>query len=254
MDDNEAPVKPATAARAGVVIPINRGASARALRVTGDDARAARGRRIGARLRAGGPLTDSQFDELYPFAVRVMSTTFWTPVKVAQRAAKLLVRKPGCRVLDIGSGAGKFCLVGAMSTEGRFFGVEQRENLVDCARAMATLLGSSSATFTHGLFDSMNPEDYDAFYLFNPFEENKFAPDSQFDWTVTLGKERFKEDVRRAQQFLRGARPGTRVVTYNGMGAKLPWCYDLVEREQMGCAIEVWVKDAQAKRAHRGTL
>lgn len=217
--------------------------------VPSTDPRAARGARVGQRLRSGEPLTDSQFDDLYPFEVRVMSATFWTPMRVAVRAASLLVRKPGTRVLDIGSGAGKFCLIGSLSTEGRFFGIEQRESLVDCARDMASVLGSSTATFAHGVFDSLNPEEYDAFYLFNPFEENKFSRAYQYDWKVTLGKERFTEDVRKAQHFLRGARPGTRVVTYNGIGGKLPWCYDLVAREQMGCAIEVWVKDAQAKRS-----
>lgn len=249
LDPDVDPAKP------GAATPIRGRLAKRSLRLVEPcyaaepDPRAARGARVGQRLRSGEPLTDSQFDELYPFEVRVMSATFWTPMRVALRAAKLLAKKPGTRVLDIGSGAGKFCILGALSTEGRFFGIEQRESLVDCAREMATVLGSANATFTHGLFDALNPEEYDAFYLFNPFEENKFSRAYQYDWKVTLGKERFTEDVRKAQHFLRGARPGTRVVTYNGMGGKLPWCYDLVEREQMGCAIEVWVKDAQAKRA-----
>lgn len=178
-----------------------------------------------------------------------MSDTYWTPVNVARRAAELLVEKPGCRVLDIGSGAGKFCVIGALSTKGIFFGVEQRESLVECARDVASLLEASNASFTHGLFGALNPEDYDAFYFFNPFEENKFSRQSQYDWTVPLAAERFDEDVHKAQQFLRAARSGARVVTYNGLGGKLPWSYDLVERQELGCGIELWVKDAQSKRA-----
>jgi len=177
-----------------------------------------------------------------------MSATFWTPIHVARRAAELLVTKPNCRVLDIGSGSGKFCIVGALTKAAHFTGVEQRASLVECAREVAAQAEIANVSFVHGLFGTLNPEDFDAFYIFNPFEENKFAPNCQFDWSVPLAKERFEEDVQKAQAFLRAARPGTRVVTYNGMGGSLPWTYDLVEREQLGCTLELWVKDAQGKR------
>ena len=42
----------------------------------------------------------------------------WTPVHVARRAAQFLVTGPETRVLDVGSGPGKFCLVGALATQG----------------------------------------------------------------------------------------------------------------------------------------
>ena len=203
---------------------------------------AARGRRIGAMLRAKLEPTNNEFDELYPFPIRTISTTFWTPVDIALRAAKRLVNRSGCRVLDIGSGAGKFCNIGALATEGAFFGIEQREQLVECARDTASLLGSA-ATFTHGVFGNLNPLDYDAFYLFNPFGENTFSSMEQIDTTVELTRERFASDVRLAQEFLGAAKPGARVVTYNGMGGKLPHCYTLVQREDFGCGIDLWVKD-----------
>ena len=41
--------------------------------------------------------------------------------------------KPGEVVLDIGCGPGKFCIVGALATTGRFTGVEQRKHLCDAA-------------------------------------------------------------------------------------------------------------------------
>src|SRR6185437_914320 len=61
-------------------------------------------------------LTDSDFDAIYPAPVRRVSASFWTPVSVAVRAADLLVDDPSTRVLDIGSGVGKFCIVGAAFT------------------------------------------------------------------------------------------------------------------------------------------
>jgi hypothetical protein len=132
-----------------------------------------------------------------------------------------------------------------MTTEGRFFGIEQRESLVECARDLATLFGATNVSFAQGAFDSRNPEDYDAFYFFNPFEEDNFPRKCEFDWPLPSRAERFEENVYGAQQFLRAAKAGTRVVTYNGMGGRLPSCYDLIEREQMGCTLELAVKSGR---------
>ena len=52
--------------------------------------------------------------------------------------ADYLVKKSGTKILDIGSGAGKFCLIGAIHTKGNFTGVEQRENLVAHSNKIAS--------------------------------------------------------------------------------------------------------------------
>lgn len=197
-------------------------------------------------------IQDGLFDRLFPRAIRGLSAMHWTPVEVALRAAKLLVTRPGTRVLDVGAGAGKFCLVGAMSTFGEYFGVERRADLVHSAQSIALALGVKNVTFCHGLFGALNPENYDAFYFFNPFEETKLSLHAGVDWSRLAGREHFDLEVQKAQQFLRGARPGTRVVTYNGMGGSLPWTYDLVHREDLDCPLELWVKDSQGRRYQPG--
>ena len=216
--------------------------------------RAEQARRVAAKLLADVALTDSELDDLYPASLRAMAPIYWTPISVALRASSMLIEKgrdrsrrrgdaASVRVLDIGAGAGKFCLVGALATTSRFVGVEQRAHLVECAREVAGLMDASRATFVHGVFDDLDPADFDAFYLFNPFEENLWPAEKQFDATLVPAEERFGEDVRSARRFLRAAREGSRVVTYNGIGGPLPRCYELVERDHMGCAIELWVKD-----------
>ncbi len=65
---------------------------------------------------------DEKFDRIYPAQIRELSSVFWTPVAIAAEAAKLLVTTPGTHVLDIGCRPGKFCLVAASLTEGRFTG------------------------------------------------------------------------------------------------------------------------------------
>lgn len=197
---------------------------------------------MAARLQRGEVPENRQFDALYPVSVRAMSASYWTPLRVALRAVQWLVDRPGARVLDVGAAAGKLCGVGAVATTGVFHGVEQRGDLVQVARTMAELLGTDRATFTQGLFDSLSPAAYDAFYLFNPFEENEDRTLAAADRNTTDGDDWFAGDVARAQTFLRGATPGARVVTYNGMGGPLPAEYELQQREIFRRPLELWIK------------
>ena len=64
-------------------------------------------------IEKGIPIEDDDFDEIYPDEIRPMAFTHFTPVEMAIKAAKFLVQKTGTRVLDIGSGAGKFCMIGS---------------------------------------------------------------------------------------------------------------------------------------------
>ena len=80
------------------------------------------------KLTIGSAVYDD-FDGIYPEEVRPMAFTHFTPIEIAIRAAKFLVQKSGTKVLDIGSGAGKFCMIGSVCTNGHFTGVEQRGNL-----------------------------------------------------------------------------------------------------------------------------
>lgn len=71
-------------------------------------------------LRQNVDVKDSVFNELYPEHIKAVAERHWTPVAVARMAAAYLAEEPGVKVLDIGAGAGKFCLVGAASTNGFF--------------------------------------------------------------------------------------------------------------------------------------
>ncbi len=147
--------------------------------------------RLLSRLREGSGVADSAFDGVFPIAARKASSTFWTPVRVAQRAVRLLVRGTTTRVLDVGSGVGKFCIVGAASTDATFVGVEHRRHFVDVARQAARRVGVASAHFIHGTIDVVNVLEFDALYFFNPFEENLWHSNGQLDHTVHLSEGAF---------------------------------------------------------------
>src|SRR5689334_18357566 len=94
---------------------------------------------------------DDGFDALFPEWARRVSRGNFTPLAIARRAVALLCDRPGMRVLDVGSGVGKVCLVGALTSDARFHGVEQRPHFVAAACAAAAQLGlSERATFACG--------------------------------------------------------------------------------------------------------
>jgi len=194
------------------------------------------------RLRHGAPLSDAAFDEIYPDAIRRLSRVHWTPIEVIRRAIRLLVTHENSKVLDVGSGVGKFCLAGALISSGRFFGIEQRQHYVELANSLASRYKIPRTTFTHGNFKNVDWAQFDAVYLFNPFQENK-TPEQRLDDTVPLSRELFREYVAAVHGKLETLLKGARVVTYHGFGGTFPvtferevseWCYR--------GPLELWIK------------
>ena len=185
---------------------------------------------------------DERFDRIYPPPIRKLSPLFWTPVAVAAEAARLLVTERGTRVLDLGCGSGKFCLLAATLTEGRFTGVEQRAQLVAAARAAAATLGLTAVEFLHANLIEVSLADYDAFYLFNPFEENMHG--HKIDAAIPLSANLFRKYTQHVANQL-GARPmGTRVVTYAGYANDIPACYDC-EMALFRDDLKLWIKNRE---------
>lgn len=194
-------------------------------------------------VRQRRPVADGDFDRIYPTRIRLRSSQFWTPVEVAQRAAAMLVNRRGMRVLDVGSGVGKFCLVGALTSGGLFTGVEQRGELAELAGAIARAYGVGRATYVSGDMRDVDWDQFDGFYFFNPFAENYFIGADRFDDSVELTPQRFDRDLRFVVAQLALASVGTRVVTYHGIGRGLPPGYVRLGQELAGTDIlELWVK------------
>ena len=194
----------------------------------------------------GFSIEDEKFDLIYPAQIRKLSSVFWTPVAVAAAAAKLLVTAPHTRVLDIGCGPGKFCLVAACLMDGRFAGVEQRSDLLAAARQAASDLHLTDVELLYGNVMDVDFTDYDAFYLFNPFEEN-ICTGHKIDRAVSLSPALFKRYTSHVAAQL-GAKPiSTRVVTYMGYADEIPSCYDC-DSTLFGDDLKLWIKNREFDR------
>jgi hypothetical protein len=120
--------------------------------------------------------------------------------------------------------------------------VEQRAELLAAARTAAATLGLSGVEFLHANLMDVAFTDYDAFYLFNPFEENMHG--YKMDSAIPLSTELFKKYTRHVADQL-GTRPiGTRVVTYAGYADDIPACYDC-EMALFRDDLKLWIKNRE---------
>jgi SAM-dependent methyltransferase len=195
-------------------------------------------------LRSDTPLSDREFDEVFAKETRQLSSTHWTPVQVAVCAAEMLVTGRGTKVLDIGCGPGKFCLIGAAMQHVSFAGIDQRGHLLEEGQAIARRANISNVEFIHGNMMDLDWSDYNAFYLYNPFLENVCMP-AIIDETVPLKPEYFYQYVEAVQQKLMDLPSGTRVVTYHGFGGEMPYGYRMTANKKIGSDfLQCWIKES----------
>src|ERR1041384_4617592 len=122
-------------------------------------------------------ISDEEFDQVFPEEFRERSFMHWTPVAVAMRAAELLAPEPNLRVLDVGAGVGKMCLVGALVTGATWWGIEQDQVLVAAANHAAWALDIDGHTrFVQGDGSRLAWDEFDALYFYNPFTTLMLAP------------------------------------------------------------------------------
>jgi predicted RNA methylase len=208
---------------------------------------------IARALRRGQRPTDRVFDRLLPRSVRRASARYWTPLAVTQRAAEWFQQLGVRSVVDIGSGAGKFCVATALCVPARFTGIEQRAPLLAAACELARRFElEDRVTFVHGRLGDAPLPQADAYYLYNPFGENLFGPDGQLDGEAELSHERYLQDVARVEQLLQEAALGTCVLTYNGFGGEIPSSYRevYVDRE-LPNLLRLWRKTSEDRGGRR---
>ena len=186
-------------------------------------------------LEARSEMQDATFDKVFPSAHRYRSYLHWTPVAVAVRACAMLA--PAARVLDVGSGVGKVCLIGAATTTSAWVGVERDPEMVRVARRAAIKMRvEQRASFTVGDITGVDWSAFDGFYLFNPFAEILFCDGGD----AAARHQSFARYIELVQHQLGSVPPATRVVTYHGFGGEMPPGFERVRRD--ADELSLWIR------------
>jgi SAM-dependent methyltransferase len=183
---------------------------------------------------------DADFDRLYTLQIQRLAQCHWTPLAIT----KLVLGFIGindAKILDIGSGVGKFCLTAAhYAPNVNFIGVEQRKTLVAHARQAQHRLCLPNASFINANFTQLKLRNYDHFYFFNSFYENiddLLRIDNSIDYSWSL----YNYYITYLFTELSRMPVGTRIATYHSGCEEIPDCYNMVETYMDGF-LKFWIK------------
>jgi predicted RNA methylase len=193
-------------------------------------------------IRSGfSSIDDKIFDKyVYPEKIQKISSVHWTPISIAMKASDLLVKNEMDRVLDIGSGAGKFCVIGALYTKGTFHGVEQRRVLHIISKKLIKEFEVTNVKFIHSNIDRIKFSDYNAFYFFNPFEENIYTK-NRIDDNVLLSFSKYMQYTIYVRNEFEKLPINTRIVTYCSDHEMIPSGY-IQQYQNSNDRLSLWVK------------
>jgi SAM-dependent methyltransferase len=187
--------------------------------------------------------SDDSINNLYPSSINVHAKRHWTPLKMAKRAAAFLADgSSAARILDIGSGAGKFCLVASYYfPKAYWYGVEQRRQLIGHAEAAKNKAQLKNTFFIEANFTQLDFKEFDHFYFFNSFYENIDDSD-RIDSTIDYSNELYHYYNRYLCRQLDMKPAGTRLAALHSMSEETPLSYRLAGTEFDG-QLKLWIKE-----------
>jgi len=181
----------------------------------------------------------STFDDYISKPFQEASNIHWTPAEIVIKAVEWLSNSSNM-ILDIGSGVGKFCIIGASISKAHFTGVEIRKNLLEEAKKVSHQFRVQNISFLNKDIIDVSFYEYDAFYYYNPFCEH-IATADWIDRTIDFSEGKLKKYEKHIQQELANKPKGTRVVTYRSPNFQLPESYLAVEILEEGVLV-YWEK------------
>lgn len=192
------------------------------------------------KLRLNELVSDEEFDAIFPEELRNHSNRHYTSVFISQRATQFLVKDENTHILDIGSGTGKFCLVGAVCSKAQFTGVEYRQQQYEIAKTCAERFEIPNVHFKQANILDVNFDAFNAFYIFNPFLENIDAT-ARMDEQVETAENKYEVFKSYVYEQLDKKPIGTRLASYWTTKEQVPDSYELV-KSILGDTLRFWEK------------
>jgi SAM-dependent methyltransferase len=191
-------------------------------------------------LRLKLPIRDTEFDLIYPDELRKISHKHFTEVEVAIKATELLAVKEGQKILDIGSGVGKFCFIAGAYAKAQFTGVDYRKKYIDLCNDLVCKHEFENVNFIHADIVDVDFKAYNHFYFFNSFEEHANVA-SRIDDTIDTSLKQFIDYSFYLSDQLDEMPDGTRVVTYFAYPQQMPDSYQLIS-QHFDDSLKLWKK------------
>lgn len=185
-------------------------------------------------------LTEENFNNCLPDYLKARSQRFFTPFDVAKTATEWLTEDGKKSILDIGAGIGKFCIAGAACSDSFFCGIEYRPSLAKIANELIVKFNIANAVVQNGDVTEIDFENFDAFYLYNPFFEN-LIPGLRLNNEVELRMSLYAYYFNHTEKKLDKTKSGTRLVTYHGNNFEVPGSFSKV-KESKGGTLKLWIK------------
>ena len=176
---------------------------------------------------------NATFDKIYPKLYQEHSARHFTPVNIAIKAAKLLVDNPSDKILDVGSGVGKFCCIGSCVTDANFYGVEQRKSLTNLANKIKRNYKLKKAHFINDDFKALDFKKFNGIYFFNSFHEY-FDDTCILDESSKVSLMEYKKFHQDLMDKLNECHSGTKLVTYYKFKNKIPSTYQFIDMNETG--------------------
>ncbi|HEY9343072.1 MAG TPA: methyltransferase domain-containing protein [Hanamia sp.] len=185
--------------------------------------------------------SDILFNSLYPDSIQSLAQKHWTPLEVAKKAADFLAVSHEVKILDIGSGSGKFCLTAAHYHPNiNFYGVEQRKDLVALCNDLKMKLDLENVFFINENVANVDFKEYDHFYFYNSFYEN-IEGTQKIDNSVTYSEKLYDYYNLCLYKQLNKKPAATRLVTFHSFGNEIPPDYEVVHTDYEDY-LKFWIK------------
>lgn len=196
------------------------------------------------KIRKHRKVLDSEFDySLFPNDNPIISSKHWSPIPVIQKSIQMLKPDESSTILDVGSGCGKFCLVGSLLSPAKFTGVELRESLYRISIDILENFSFPRVRFLNINMIDLDWSEFNMIYLFNPFYENIYEF-FRIDENLDFGPNQYAKYTATVSAKLRLVTSGTKVLTYHGFGGDFPNDFYCIDSFKIGKGeLDLWIKE-----------
>ncbi len=131
---------------------------------------------------------ENEFKLLLPIEYRNLDKLFWSDTKSISKTCEWL---RSCKnIIDLGSGTGKFCIIGTQLLSSNFFGIESNIGLYEVANNLLSNYSQVKVQFKNEDLFNTDLKPFDGIYIYNPFVE-LISTGQKIDSSIPLDEKKY---------------------------------------------------------------